>query len=85
MATPIANAAAGHIAIQATLTVLIHTIIGLADDQDEGRREILEGISGLIDGSAIPDLPSADQKAARDMAKTLVKGWVMGGVAQLSD
>ena len=79
MATPIANAAAGHIAIQATLTTLIQMIVGLTDDHDEARREILEGISDLLDGSAIPDLPAADQKAAREMAKTLVKGWVMGG------
>lgn len=78
MASPIANAAAGQIAIQATLTTLIHMIIGLSDDHDEARQEILDGMSKLIDGSAIPDLPTTDQKAARDMAKTLIKGWFMG-------
>lgn len=79
MASPIANAAAGQIAIQATLTTLIHMFLGLADDRDEMRRELLEGMNKLIDNSSIPDLPSPDQKASREMAKTLVKGWVMGG------
>jgi hypothetical protein len=71
MASPIANAAAGQIAI-------LQTIIGLSDDYDEMRHEILDGMGKLIDGSSIPDLPAADQKAAREMAKTLIKGWVMG-------
>lgn len=79
MASPIANAAGGQIAIQATLTMLIHMFAGLTPNPKKTQQDILDRMTKLIDNSAIPDLPAADQKAARDMAKKLIEDWVMGG------
>jgi hypothetical protein len=68
--------AAGQIAIQTLLSVVVNLFIGGAEDPDEARREITEAAEDLITRSAIPDLPASEQEAARKQAKTLVRGLI---------
>ena len=75
---PIASYAAGQIAIQTLLTVLINLHIGGYDDHDKARNEITNAAEDIITKAAIPDLPAADQKAARDQAKLLVRALISG-------
>ena len=76
---PIASYAAGQIAIQTLLSVLINLYIGECDDRDLAKREIIGAAEGMIDSASVPDLPAADQKVARDQAKFLVRALISGG------
>jgi hypothetical protein len=76
--TPLASMAAGQIAIQTLLSVLINLYIGECDDRDLAKKEITGAAEDMIDGASVPDLPAADQKAARDQAKALVRGLITG-------
>jgi hypothetical protein len=75
---PFASGAAGQIAIQTLLSVLINLYIGECEDRDLARREITRAAEDMIDKASIPDLPTADQKPARDQAKTLVRALIGG-------
>jgi hypothetical protein len=75
---PIASYAAGQIAIQTLLSVLINLYIGQFDDRDKARSEITGEAEGLIDRAAVPDLPAPDQMAVRDQAKFLVRALISG-------
>jgi len=75
---PFASAAAGQIAIQTLLSVLINLYIGECEDRDLAQREITRMAEDLIDKAAIPGLPSAQQKPARDQAKSLVRTLIAG-------
>jgi hypothetical protein len=77
--TPLASMAAGQIAIQTLLSVLINPYIGGCDNHEEARAEITKAAEDLITSAAIPDLPAADQKAARDQAKFLARALISGG------
>jgi hypothetical protein len=68
--------AAGQIAIQTLLSVLVNLYIGGAEDRDEARREITDAAEDHITRSAIPDLPASEQEVARKQAKTLVRGLI---------
>jgi hypothetical protein len=74
--TPIASYAAGQIAIQTLLSVLINLYIGECEDHDLAKREITCAAEGMIDNASVPDLPAADQKEARDQAKFLVRALI---------
>jgi hypothetical protein len=76
--SPLASLAAGQIAIQTLLSVLINLYIGGCEDRDEAQQEIIGAAEDLITKAAIPDLPAADQKAAREQAKALVRGLIVG-------
>jgi hypothetical protein len=76
---PLASMAAGQIAIQTLLSVLINLYIGGCDDREEAKVEITKAAVDLITNAAIPDLPAADQKAARDQAKFLIRALISGG------
>jgi hypothetical protein len=76
--SPIASYAAGQIAIQTLLSVLINLYIGQYDDHDKARSEVTSAALGLIDRAAVPDLPAPDQKAVRDQAKFLVQALISG-------
>jgi hypothetical protein len=68
--TPIASYAAGQIAIQTLLSVLINLYIGECEDRDLAKREITGAAEDMIDKASVPDLPAADQKEARDQANS---------------
>jgi len=74
--SPLASLAAGQIAIQTLLSVLVNLYIGGAEDRDEARREITDAAEDIITRSEIADLPAADQEAARKQAKALVRGLI---------
>jgi hypothetical protein len=74
--SPLASMAAGQIAIQTLLSVLVNLFIGGAEDRDETRREIIDAAEDIIARSAIPDLPAGEQAEAREQAKTLVRGLI---------
>jgi hypothetical protein len=76
--SPIASLAGGQIAIQALLSVLIHLYVGGTEDHESTKRELADLTEALIDKASIPDLPAADQKAARDQAKAVVRGLIAG-------
>jgi hypothetical protein len=76
--SPIASYAAGQMAIQTLLGVLINLHIGGYPDHDKARREITDAAEGIIDEAQVPDLPAADQKAAREQAKFLVRTLISG-------
>jgi hypothetical protein len=76
---PIASYAAGQIAIQTLLSVLINLYIGECEDHDLAKREITGAAEDMIDKASVPDLPAPDQKAARDQAKFLVRALISGG------
>jgi hypothetical protein len=75
---PFASAAAGQIAIQTLLSVLINLYIGECEDRDLAQREIMRMAEDMIDKAAIPGLPAAEQRPARDEAKTLVRALIGG-------
>jgi hypothetical protein len=77
--SPIASYAAGQIAIQTLLSVLINLHIAGYDDHDKARAEITSAAEDIIAKAAVPDLPAADQKEARDQAKLLVRALISGG------
>ncbi|SDT56639.1 hypothetical protein SAMN05444158_7093 [Bradyrhizobium canariense] len=71
--------AAGQIATQTLLSLLINLYIGGCDDRDEAKRESTGAAENMLDTAAIPDVSAADQKAARDQAKVLVRALISGG------
>ena len=73
-----ASLAAGQIAIQTLLSLLINLYIGECEDHDTARSEIAGLAEDMIDEAAVPDLPAADQKAARNQAKSLVRALISG-------
>jgi len=76
--SPIASYAAGQIAIQTLLSVLINLHIAGYDDRDKARDEITSAADDIITKAAVPDLPAADQKVARDQAKFVVRALISG-------
>ena len=68
--------AAGQIAIQTMLSLVINLYIAGCEDREGTRREITKTAEDMIDGAAIPDLPAADQKSARDQAKVVVRALI---------
>jgi hypothetical protein len=52
--------------------------VGGTEDHDFAKREITGLAEDLIDNASIPDLPAADQKAAREQAKAVVRGLISG-------
>jgi hypothetical protein len=78
MTSPLANHAAGQIAVQVLLSTLMQMFLRSADDPDELRQEVLDAMNKMIDSSAIPNLPAAEQKDARAEAKTIVRHLVVG-------
>jgi hypothetical protein len=77
--TPVASYAAGQIAIQTLLTVLINLYIAECDDREQARAEIIGVAEEIITGASVPDLPAAEQKATREQAKSLVRDLISGG------
>jgi hypothetical protein len=55
--------------VQTLLSVLINLHIAGYDDRDKAREEIISAAEEIVDKAAIPDLPVAEQKQARDQAK----------------
>jgi hypothetical protein len=76
---PIASYAAGQIAIQTLLSVLINLHIAGYEDRDKAREEIINAAEEIIDKASIPDLPAAEQKQARDQAKFVLGVLINGG------
>jgi hypothetical protein len=76
---PIASMAAGQIAIQTMLSLLINLYIAGCEDREGARGEIIKTAEGMIDDAAIPDLPAADQKTAREQAKVVVRALISSG------
>jgi hypothetical protein len=75
---PFASAAAGQIAIQTLLSVLINLYIGECEDRDLAQREIMRMAEDMIDKAAIPGLAATEQKPARNQAKSLVRALILG-------
>jgi hypothetical protein len=73
-----ASLAGGQIAIQTLLSLLVNLYIGECDDHDLARKEITAMAEEMVDKAFVPNLPVADQKAARDQAKTLVRALIVG-------
>jgi hypothetical protein len=67
----IASLAAGQIAIQTLLSLLVNLYIGESEDPDLARREITNVAEEMVDKAFVPDLTAADQRAVRDQAKRL--------------
>jgi hypothetical protein len=78
MTSPLANHAAGQIAVQVLLSTLMQMFLRSADDPKELREELLAAMNKMIDNSAIPALPTSEQKDARAEAKTIVRNLVVG-------
>jgi hypothetical protein len=76
---PIASYAAGQIAIQTLLSVIINLHIARYEDPDKAREEIISTAEEIIDKAAIPDLPAGEQKQARDQAKFVLGVLINGG------
>jgi hypothetical protein len=74
----LASLAAGQIAIQTLLSLLVNLYIGEAEDRDEARNLITGMAEEMVDKAYIPDLPAADSLAARDQAKELVRALIGG-------
>jgi hypothetical protein len=74
--SPLASMAAGQIAIQTMLSMLINLYIAGCDDREGARGEIIKTAEDLIDGASIPDLPAADQTSAREQAKFVVRALI---------
>jgi hypothetical protein len=74
--SPIASMAAGQIAIQTMLSMLINLYIAGCEDREGARGEITKTAEDIIDGAAIPDLPAADQKSAREQTTFLVRALI---------
>ncbi len=68
--SPLASMAAGQIAIQTMLSLLVNLHTAGCDDREGARDEIVKIAEDIIDGAAIPDLPAADQKTARTLLAT---------------
>jgi hypothetical protein len=76
--SPLASMAAGQIAIQTMLSMLINLYIAGCEDREGARGEIIGTAEDMIDGAAIPDLPAGDQKSARDQARFVVRALISG-------
>jgi hypothetical protein len=76
--SPLASMAAGQIAIQTMLSMLINLYIVGCEDREGARGEIIGTAEDMIDCAAIPDLPTSDQKSARDQAKFVVRALISG-------
>jgi hypothetical protein len=76
--TPLASYAAGQIAIQTLLSVLINLHIAGYDDPEKAREEIASAAEDVITTASVPDLPAPEQKVARDQAKLLVRALISG-------
>jgi hypothetical protein len=74
--SPIASIAAGQIAIQTMLSLLINVYIAGCDDRDGARSEIIKTAQDMIDAASIPDLPAGDQTSAREQAKFVVRALI---------
>jgi hypothetical protein len=73
-----ASQAAGQIAVQTLLSLLINLYIGECEDPDQARTEITNMAEEMVDGAFVPHLPAADQRAARNQAKQLVRVLITG-------
>jgi hypothetical protein len=78
MVSPLANHAAGQIALQVMVSTMMQIFIRQADQPLEFRDEVLAAMNVMIDNSAIPALPATEQKDARAEAKTIVRYLVVG-------
>jgi hypothetical protein len=76
-----ASRAAGDIAIQALLFVLIEMTANKFDDPNECRREIRKFAGQIADRSAVPVPPvsMAQDRVVRDEAKRLIEILTSGG------
>ena len=70
--------AGGQIAIQTLLSLLVNLYIGECEDPDLARKEMTNIAEEMVDKAFVPDLPVADQRAARDQAKLLVRALIVG-------
>jgi hypothetical protein len=77
-ASEFASVAGGQIAIQTLLSLLVNLYIGECEDHDLARNEITKMAEDMVEKAFVPDLPVADQKAARDQAKKLVRALIVG-------
>ena len=73
-----ASHAGGQIAIQTLLSLLVNLYIGECEDPDLARKSMAEIAEEMVDKALAPDLPAADQRAARDQAKQLVRALILG-------
>jgi hypothetical protein len=71
-----ASLAAGQIAIQTLLSLVVNLYIGDAEDPEQARDLITDMAEEMVDSAFIPDLPPAESKAAR--AKELVRQLIGG-------
>ena len=73
-----ASHAGGQIAIQTLPSLLVNLYIGDCEDPDLARKDMAEIAEEMVDKAFVPDLPVADQRAARDQAKKLVRALIVG-------
>lgn len=86
MAEPIrASRAAGDIALQALIFVLIEMVANSYEDSGEIREKMRTMAENLADQSTVPDMPpemKAQDRLVREKAKTLIGILTSGGAGQ---
>ena len=78
--SPIATKAAGDIATQTLLSLLINLFVGQYEESAGPviRKRLIGAAEEMIDGSTIPDLPVEEHHAAREQAKVMTRALLSG-------